>query len=189
MESIKPLEMTLFLSYRGSKTRLTSCSVLLHLPPTFVGMNPLSSIAQGGQLITLLGSNLKGWAEQKQMAKAVHNGLAVHVDLVSVTDSAAAFRAPPMLLNVTDVFADAEVYLTIGTQEWYKVPYKLRYVDDGRISCNDAISITNFGAMHFNEPHETLVPVPSYTWRFPGSKEGMMGIEDAKKQDSSCSQD
>merc|ERR1719506_3487366 len=107
----------------------------------------------------------------------------VHTDAQEVTEKYITFIAPPVVLNETDTVVSAEVHLTLDTQLWHKVPINLDYTDSTRVLCNEAVSITNYQGLHFNEPRNTLVPVlGGAQWPYPGSREGMVAVEDGRQQ-------
>jgi len=176
------VEMVVYVVYKGMKYKMAGCNILYYLEPIIMGLSPLSATAQGGQFITVKGLQLESWSQQKQMAKVGYNGLFLHTDIVSTATDALVFKAPPMVLNETDVTVAMSVFVTLDTQLWYEVPYKLIYTDQTRFSCDDAISVTSYRALHFTEPKDTLIALPSHKWPHPGSGFGIVATEDANQQ-------
>jgi len=173
-------EQIMYINYRGRKSVLAGCNVYFYPKPNPTWMLPESATAQGGELVTVGGESLSGWPETQQLVKIVSDGVQMHVPVINADFGTNTFRAPPALLNETDKYARSQVFISLNGQVWYEVPVTFTYYDPSRIVCNEAVSITNFRALHFNEPHDTLVAVSS-PFTYPSSGEGIVAHEDGRK--------
>jgi len=176
-------EQYMYINYRGTKSILPGCNVYFYPKPNPTWMEPESATAQGGELLTIGGENMAGWKHTPQLVRVVADGVAIHVPVEKVDFATNVIRAPPWLLNETDIYVTAKLSLSLSGQTWHEVPVTLTYYDPSRIVCNEAVSITNYRALHFNEPHDTLVAMSSPIV-YPSSGGGLIAHEDSRK--NSC---